>query len=383
MGLFNRKTETRKGAEEDPAWSDTQPSDFEQSSPAQAFAHVPAPKPDGGKAKRPVGRANHTALLTLTIVGSFGVGFAAWKWMHRTPRPVAAILPVVKKAPAARKESATLKPILPAAPASAATPPVDPLDVARQMFLTASQNAVHVASVRPVQKDLYVVAYVVGDKSGQAWVDLTQKVVFIGSAVSASGSVLTPASTVVAMGATQDGVTPDASAGTSSLPAPIEVMLRDHGAGFWEGSPKAPPAWIFVDPDSQMSLAFYQRVRPLIDSGRLRVFWIPVGLQDAQSMPRAAYILAQVGQARALRDNFAHYSTSMRGGGAPANIITIEMRHRILQNNSLLTDLGQMLVPAAVICGKSGMQTLYGPMAIDNIVEAEHCPETVTALAAK
>ena len=400
MGLFNRSKKNTKHSEPEglhgAEWQDTrslgdEDTHGEDDPPAPAFSRLASP-----------GKTQKTSRPVLTVI-TVAVGLAlvgGWVVSHKMEAHEPT-LPVVHKEvvkPAGASPQKTLVP-LPAVSASrpvmAASMPgivtqaIAPIDQARQMFLTASQNAVHVASIRPVQPNLFAVAYVVGDKSGQAWVDLDQKVVFIGTAVAPDGTVLTPGSTVASMSATQPGVTPDvaspppaavgvAGPGAALSPA-VLAILKDHQAGFWEGDPKAAPVWAFVDPDSKTSLAFYQRVRLLIDAHKVRVFWIPVGLKDPQSMPRAAFILAQVGQSKALKQNYDGFAMMQSAGDTPANVVTISMRHRVLLNNTLLTNLGQLATPTALLCSGGSVETLFGPRAIGQVDAASACPPSVLA----
>jgi hypothetical protein len=411
VGLFTSTIEKPENKIEP---SDTHRSDFDAADgdmPASAFADAAElaakQKPKGTKISRPAMTAIAVA-VGLALVGGWAVsrkkeappqvslpkvshvakttGLTLDKPMAPSPvqsEPSVGIVPNVPQVPSVG--IAANAPQVPSAVPNA--PQADLIDQARQMFLSASQNAVHVASMTQVKPSLFAVAYVVGDMSGQAWVDLTQKVVFIGSAVAPDGALLTPGATVAAMGATKPGATPDAatmhaqnapgSVQGDGLPPAVSAVLKDRNAGFWEGDAKAPPVWAFVDPDSKESLDFYQRARVLIDSHKIRVFWIPVGIKDSQSMPRAAYILAQVGQAKTLKQNYDGFAMMQSAGGVPSNVITIDMRHRILDNNGLLTDIGQLTTPTAILCVKGALKTFFGPSATMNAYTASACPSNV------
>lgn len=244
---------------------------------------------------------------------------------------------------------------------------------ARAMFLQASQGSVQLARIQKVQAGLYAVAYVVGGRSGQAWVDVPAKVVFIGQAVDASGKVLVPGSVALAQGAVapeqaaMGAATPkagQASAGsTASASSAMAAVLVDHQAGFWDGSVRAPDKiWAFVDPDNKDSMEFFQEIKPLIRAGQLRAYWIPVGVYDRDSSGKAAFILAQLGQLHALSENYATFLAHGNHGAAQVDTKSPAMSLRVMQNNDLLTGLGKLELPAVLTCTPKGsLTTLYKP----------------------
>jgi len=407
MGLFSQSKHPKSADQPDFQDTHVEPFDdlrgksaLEDEEPSKSFVVPPRKK---------TSRPPDLRKTYLVLAGGVGVLIVlSWVALHLRQKPPAepTLAKVVKFKPASDQPqhgtaSTNSTPLVAVVkPGSTASMPLTApdsgafgLDMARQLFLAASQNAVQVASVQPVKPGLFCVGYIVGDKSGQAWVDLDKRVVFIGTAVSPNGTVLTPGQTAAAMGATQTA----APSGSASAPVmgamassqgeppsdAIQKILADHGAGFWEGNPKAPPIIAFVDPDSRQSLAFYQRVRYLIDDHKIRVYWIPVGLKDPASMPRASFILAQIGPANALKENFAGFNFNQSAGAVPANITSISMRKRIMENNNLMTGLGGMALPSVLMCRGGAIVTLAGGTAIGQIETAQECPPAIAEKFAK
>lgn len=426
----------------------------DRNDPQLDAAPTPGPTDPSSGSTEPHGMGRLTGLArqhpraAIALIAGVGLALAAIALTHRPSAPVAVVLPPVKKVPAvkpslgahaAKQKDVTLlsaasspahaasgasAPMKAASDAGAATPTgagrtapfgasLVPTQVsaemspqaeqaqkdeamakqtqARAMFMQASQGSVQLARIQKVQDGLYAVAYVVGGRSGQAWVDVPAKVVFVGQAVNTAGQVLVPGAVAMAQGA----VAP-AGPGMAKLTGPgsaaaqpntqasaMAAVVADQQAGFWEGSARAPDKiWAFVDPDNKDSMEFFQEMRPLIRAGQLRAYWIPVGVYDHDSTGKAAFILAQVGQLHALAQNYATFVAHGNRGAAQVDTQSAAMSLRVMQNNDLLTGLGKLELPAVLTCTpQGGITTLYKPSIKDLVAAFGPCSKNILHLA--
>jgi hypothetical protein len=301
---------------------------------------------------------------THTVAGAAPVAQAA-----ASGAPAQGLVAVVSSTQAASAAPA----VAPTAAAAVAPATSADINAARNLFLQASRNAAQITSMSQVAPRIFAVAYAVGNKSGQAWVDLPAKVVFVGQAVSADGQVLSPANVVLAVGAVAPAPTPKAAKqDDADISAAQMAVLTDPRSGFWQQTPRTPvnhAIWAFVDPDSKNSMSFFKSVQPLVAARQLRVNWILVGVHDRESSVRAAWIMAQVGQVHQLTKNYANFDVRNERGSAPVDKRSTEMGMRILQNNALQSNLGDLQLPTVLACTQQGgVRTLFNP-SIDDILK--------------
>lgn len=126
-------------------------------------------------------------------------------------------------------------------------------------------------------------------------------------------------------------------------------------AGDWivDGKPDAPRVvYTFSDPNCPFCNRFWQASRPWVDSGKVQIRNIMVGVIRPDSANKVATIYAAASPSEALERNERAYAT---GGIAPAATVPAVVRKKLDSNEKLMVDLGFQGTPGILFLDEKGL----------------------------
>ncbi|MHB1528519.1 MAG: thioredoxin fold domain-containing protein [Acidiferrobacteraceae bacterium] len=113
--------------------------------------------------------------------------------------------------------------------------------------------------------------------------------------------------------------------------------------------------YVYFDPNCIYCHLLYERIRPYIRTGRVRVAWIPVGFLKSDSPGKAEAILSASNPAMALSLNEREFNTSDEEGGIrPLRHPAAAVVHAVYDNTRLLEVLGEVATPTLVFADRQG-----------------------------
>ena len=127
-----------------------------------------------------------------------------------------------------------------------------------------------------------------------------------------------------------------------------------------DGDASAPRiVYTFTDPNCPYCNRFWQAARPWIDSGKVQIRHLLVGIIKADSPAKAAAILGASDRSAALRENEVK---SSHGGIAPADMISPTVQQVLDANQMLMISLGFRGTPGIVVLDANGALRKYNGM---------------------
>lgn len=94
-----------------------------------------------------------------------------------------------------------------------------------------------------------------------------------------------------------------------------------------EGDPKAPPLYVFADPNCIYCNKLWSDIRPLVDSGKVRIRWAMVAFLKQSSTGRATAILTAKDRLAAFTLDESKFDKAHEEGGvAPVDPVPAEVR---------------------------------------------------------
>ncbi|WP_241082997.1 thiol:disulfide interchange protein DsbG [Achromobacter xylosoxidans] len=127
-----------------------------------------------------------------------------------------------------------------------------------------------------------------------------------------------------------------------------------------DGDANAPRiVYTFTDPNCPYCNRFWLAARPWVDSGKVQIRHLLVGIIKADSSAKAAAILGASDRSAALRENEVK---SSRGGIAPANTVSLAIQQALDANQMLMISLGFRGTPGIVVLGSNGAIRKYNGM---------------------
>lgn len=120
-----------------------------------------------------------------------------------------------------------------------------------------------------------------------------------------------------------------------------------------DGKKDAPRiVYTFSDPNCPYCNRFWHAARPWVESGKVQLRHVMVGVIKADSSTKAAAILTASDRSAALLENEATFAA---GGIAPAARVPADVRRMLDANQELMTELGFHGTPAIVFRDASGL----------------------------
>ena len=126
-------------------------------------------------------------------------------------------------------------------------------------------------------------------------------------------------------------------------------------ASHWVADGKADAArviYTFSDPNCPFCNRFWSAARPWVDSGKVQLRHIIVGVIRPDSANKAASIFTAASPSEALARNERAYAT---GGIAPAATVSDQVRDKLESNEKLMTALGFQGTPAILFHDVKGL----------------------------
>lgn len=126
-------------------------------------------------------------------------------------------------------------------------------------------------------------------------------------------------------------------------------------AGDWivDGKPDAPRVvYTFSDPNCPFCNQFWQAARPWVDSGKVQIRNIMVGVIRPDSANKVATIYAAASPSEALERNERAHAT---GGIAPATTVPADVRKKLDANETLMVELGFQGTPGILFLDEKGL----------------------------
>jgi thiol:disulfide interchange protein DsbG len=120
-----------------------------------------------------------------------------------------------------------------------------------------------------------------------------------------------------------------------------------------DGKPDAPRVvYTFSDPNCPFCNKFWQAARPWVDSGKVQIRNIMVGVIRPDSANKVATIYAAASPSEALERNERNYAN---GGIEPAATVPADVRSRLDTNEKLMMDLGFQGTPGILFRDEQGL----------------------------
>ena len=120
-----------------------------------------------------------------------------------------------------------------------------------------------------------------------------------------------------------------------------------------DGKPDAPRVvYTFSDPNCPYCNKFWQATRPWVESGKLQIRNIMVGVIRPDSANKVATIFAATSPSEALQRNERNYAS---GGIEPAATVPVEVRRRLDTNARLMSELGFQGTPGILFRDDQGL----------------------------
>ncbi|MES1923998.1 thiol:disulfide interchange protein DsbG [Salinisphaera sp. T31B1] len=114
--------------------------------------------------------------------------------------------------------------------------------------------------------------------------------------------------------------------------------LLEKASWIADGDDDAPRTlYVFTDPNCPYCHKFYEDARPWVESGKVQLRHIPVGILKPSSPGKAAALLAADDPAKAMARHEARYRS---GGIEPLDDVPADLHDRVAANNMLMSDLG-------------------------------------------
>lgn len=138
-----------------------------------------------------------------------------------------------------------------------------------------------------------------------------------------------------------------------------------------------------ADPNCSACHAFYEVVKPAIDSGQLQVSWILVYFVQQDSEGKAAAILGAANPAEAMAENEEKFDSSTEEGGVQAlTDIPAELQKKLAANMKFMNSAGISSTPTLVFYNKRGELTYTSgaPQNIDAFLK-ENAPQITSPTA--
>lgn len=127
-----------------------------------------------------------------------------------------------------------------------------------------------------------------------------------------------------------------------------------------DGSADAPRVvYTFSDPNCPFCNRFWKAARPWVDTGKVQLRHVMVGILKADSQAKAAAILDAADPSAALQQNEQAFG---RGGIAPAKRISDKARTALEDNQMLMMSLGFRGTPAILVRDSEGLVQKYNGM---------------------
>ena len=117
--------------------------------------------------------------------------------------------------------------------------------------------------------------------------------------------------------------------------------------------------YVFTDPNCPYCHKFYEVARPWVESGKVQLRHIPVGIIKPSSPGKAAAILGADDPSAALARHEENYS---RGGIEPLEDMPAELREKVAANNMLMSSLGIQGTPGLVYRNAEGKIDIHQGM---------------------
>jgi len=243
-----------------------------------------------------------------------------------------------------------------AAPAEAAKPekavgilePITEQDRAAAALLVKkiSQDKATVSEVFRGPSGFVGVVINPGENKFIGWMPPARDTLIVGAMFDQNGKNVTQAE-MVARGYARPDLAP--TAGAQPTQAAIQQAV-ERTFGFVEGT-AGPVVTAFVDYNCGFCRDFYQRTRPLIARGVMRIKWVPVAILADTSMPKAAAVLGYKDPYTNVNDPVKGMSLAENGTLSPIAAVPQSLSDNVSANGAVLNLLngGQPRTPTLVI----------------------------------
>lgn len=126
----------------------------------------------------------------------------------------------------------------------------------------------------------------------------------------------------------------------------------EKSAWIADGQNDAPrTVYVFTDPNCPYCTQFWQQARPWVDSGKVQLRHIMVGMIKADSMGKAATLLADADSAKALH---SHELAGKASPLKPTRQIPESIQHQLDQNMALAEEMGVNATPSIFYLNQKG-----------------------------
>jgi len=134
-------------------------------------------------------------------------------------------------------------------------------------------------------------------------------------------------------------------------------VLDNIGRASWISEGKGPhTAYVFFDPNCPFCHKLFEETRGLVNGGKLRLRWIPVGILTTTSHGKAVAMLGAKNRLKAFYQNEDHYS--MGNGGIDEDFASPAVEKRLKANEALLGMTHMGVVPLMLFYSKDGTPVL-------------------------
>ncbi|HEY1773006.1 MAG TPA: thiol:disulfide interchange protein DsbG [Gammaproteobacteria bacterium] len=128
-----------------------------------------------------------------------------------------------------------------------------------------------------------------------------------------------------------------------------------------EGSPKAPPLYVFADANCFYCNKLWNELRPYVTSGKVRVHWAMLAFLKPTSQGRAAAILAAPDKTAALFTDESKFDLPKEEGGiAPLDPVPGDIAAALDRHNSEMTSAGANGTPLLIYRNDGKWQSVDG-----------------------
>jgi thiol:disulfide interchange protein DsbG len=169
--------------------------------------------------------------------------------------------------------------------------------------------------------------------------------------------------TIVGTRITPDGQPADEEALMRLVAKPLAKQSWEHlGNTHWiaDGKPDANRVvYVFTDPNCPYCHRFWQAARPWVDSGKVQLRHILVGIIKEDSPAKAAAILSASDPAKAFRENEENQE---HGGVAPLKTIPVEYQKIMATHQAFMGELGFQGTPGIIVLSDQGLLEQYNGM---------------------
>lgn len=121
-----------------------------------------------------------------------------------------------------------------------------------------------------------------------------------------------------------------------------------------EGPDTAPTLYVFADPNCIFCHELYEQTAPLVNTGKLRIHWIMVGVLGPSSAGRAATILEASDPTTALARNEAQFDVGNEQGGIAIGKPNADITHVLTNNRQAMFDVGDSGTPTVLFHNSDG-----------------------------